>query len=333
VPVAERGPVYNPERAHSIFTHTGWLARADRTNYVAPIKAFWRAYELKLYEDQEKVIEPEILRLYKENPVASAKFATEYTIAVCDRAFRVAEKIHDALVAHIAAAPNTLFKIPAELLEPTVNDTVLRIPTDEDKKAIGEYNLLTRDDGNIQVSPVSANDAPAINGYKFNLPGKTVDIALKPEQVAANQKAAKLLYEVEFDNAFVKAYGGLDFLKKNLTFVMSVDGKGLKLVGPEGALISFPDALSKGIATLTMTSDGVIVGIEYILVDGAGKSGIFNNKMIVFDEVADGVLKDSIWAATPTSKLPVDESGCNSGLGFAALGLFTILTLVRKRSK
>ena len=109
-------PFYNPNSAYLIFAHLGYLARGDRTNYGKPIKEFWRNYEMKLYEDQEKVIEPEILRLYKIDKAASAKFATDYTIAVADRAFRAAIKIHDALVAHMAAAPNTLFAIPADLI-------------------------------------------------------------------------------------------------------------------------------------------------------------------------------------------------------------------------
>ena len=82
-------------------------------NYNAPIQAFWRSYELKIYEDQQKIIEPELLKLYKESPAASAKFITEYTIALCDKTLIAAEIIHDALVAHMAKAPNTLFVVPA----------------------------------------------------------------------------------------------------------------------------------------------------------------------------------------------------------------------------
>ena len=111
-------PTYDPNSAQKIFAHLGYLARGDRKNYIAPIQAFWRAYELKLYEEQEKVVEPELLRLYAKDPAEAAKYITDYTIEMSDKAINAAEKIHDALVAHIAANPNTLFVIPAELVEP-----------------------------------------------------------------------------------------------------------------------------------------------------------------------------------------------------------------------
>jgi len=332
-------PAYDPNSGHLIFSSLGYLARSDRTNYAAPIKAFWRNYELKLYEDQENIIEPEILRLYNDvSPAASAKFATDYTIAVSDRAFRAAIKIHDALVAHMAAAPNTLFAIPEELLEPTINETALRTPTDEDKKAVegarGTGNsLLTRDDGNVQVTAVGAGAAPFVDGYDFNMPGAAVNIALKPEQVAAKQIAAKMLYEVKLDNAQINAFGGLDSLKKNLAFVMDINGKALKIVGPDtNVLTSFTNALSNGIATLTLTSDGAIVTVEYILVDGPGNSGVYNNALVVSDGVADDALVSSIWLAVP-GIAPDDTGGCDSGIGFAVVGLFAMLMFEMKKKK
>jgi hypothetical protein len=180
-------PYYDQRSGFMIFAHLGYIARGDRVNYAAPIKAFWRDYELKLYEDQQNVIEAEIIRLHKEvSPAASAKFATDYTLAVSDRMWRAAKKIQDALIAHIATAPNTLFKIPAELLEPTVNDSDLLTPNDADKKAVQDAFgglLLTRDDGNVNVTSVGAGAAPNVSGYKFDLPGAEADIALKPEQV------------------------------------------------------------------------------------------------------------------------------------------------------
>jgi hypothetical protein len=334
-------PYYDPEMAFMLFAHTGYLARGDRFNYVAPIKAFWRAYELKLYDDQEKVIEPEIIRLYKEvSPAASAKFATDYTIAVSDRAFRTAIKIHDALVAHITAAPNTPFVIPAELIEPIINDSDLRTPTDEDKKAVeaargSGYSLLTRDDGNVKVNTVSASSAPYVDGYEFNLPGAAVNIALKPEQVAANQKAAKMLYEVKLTNAQIDEFGGLDGLKKNLAFVMSIDGKALKIVGPDtNVLTSFPNALANDIATFTLTSDGAIVTIEYILVDGPGNSGVYNNRLVISDGVANGVLESSIWLALPEiDPGKTGSGGCDAGIGIAVLALFAMIMFEMKKRK
>ena len=107
---------YNPDSASQIFHSTAFLARGDRKNYVKPLQEFWRAFELALYEETEKIVEPELLRLYKEvSPAASSKYITDYTIATTDQALNAAMKIHDALEAHIATKPNTLFVIPAGL--------------------------------------------------------------------------------------------------------------------------------------------------------------------------------------------------------------------------
>jgi dipeptidase len=126
--------VYNPDSAAQIFHHTGFLARGDRKNYVKPIQEFWRAYELKLYEETEKIVEPELLRLHKEvSPAASAKYVTDYTIAVTDQALNAAIRVHDALEAHIAAAPFTLFKVPAGLEYVSVLPPVEPEPDPDDK--------------------------------------------------------------------------------------------------------------------------------------------------------------------------------------------------------
>ena len=333
---------YYDNQAFWLFASIGRLARSDRRNYAEPIKNFWHNHELKLFEDQLKVIEPEMLRLYKEvSPEASAKFITDYTIAVSDRTFRAAAKIHDALVAHIATAPNTLFAIPAELLEPTVNDSVLLSPTAADVKAAGDaqsgLGLLTRDDGNIIVSTVDPIKAPTdIPGVYDSSPGVAVEITLKPEQVAAKQTAAKLLYEVELkvNNMDFAVYGGIsNFIKK-----LRLSGEMFDLAGPgSNALISFADALEKGIATVTLTSDSIIITLEYILADGPGESGVYNGKLVVFDGDADGVLNGTIWAWTPNRIITPPSSGgsggCNAGLGCAAFGLFGMLIFVRKRSK
>jgi dipeptidase len=111
-------PAYDPNSSHLIFSRLGYLARSDRLNYAAPIMAFWREYELRLYNDMEKVVEPEVLKLYSKDKAAASKYITDYTIAASDKAFNAAMKIHDALVAHMAANPNTLFKIPANVTLP-----------------------------------------------------------------------------------------------------------------------------------------------------------------------------------------------------------------------
>ncbi|MCL1874767.1 MAG: C69 family dipeptidase [Synergistaceae bacterium] len=325
-------PPYEPNSAYSIFAHLGYLARGDRKNYVAPIKAFWSNYEKKLNEDQDSVIEPELLRLYNDvSPAASAKFATDYLIAISDRAFRAAEKIHDALVLHMATAPNTLFKIPAELLEETVNDSALLNPNAGDVKAAGlaqsGLGLLTRDDGNVKITTVPAMAVVTVVGAPKCSLGVKAEITLKPEQVAAKQTAAKLLYETELSGIEFSKFGGLDNFMKRVTFNIANQGGG-------SLGVTLSDAIEKGIATVTLTSGGAIVALEYILADGPGNSGFYNDKLVYFDGTTDGVLNGTVWTFTPTTyTAPGDchEHGCNAGLGFIVLLLGIIPFVLRRK--
>ena len=101
------------DSAFMIFARLGYVARANRTYYVKPIQEFWRAHELKFYEEQDEYIEPELLRQYKSNPKLAAESITDYTMAVSDATFRAAIIILNALNSHIATAPDTLFVVPA----------------------------------------------------------------------------------------------------------------------------------------------------------------------------------------------------------------------------
>jgi Synergist-CTERM protein sorting domain-containing protein len=115
---------------------------------------------------------------------------------------------------------------------------------------------------------------------------------------------------------------------------MSAGDQFLKLTGPDSdALISFPDALAKGMATLTLTSEGARVGFEYILVDEAGDSGIYNNRLLACDGAADGALRGSIWLATSAAtKMDTDSGGgCNYGLGILALTALAALALLKRK--
>ena len=106
-------PFYNPDSAYLLYARIGYLARSDRWNYAKPIQEFFREYEMRIYDELENVVEPKLLEMYSKDKAAAAKYITDYCIDVADKAFDASIKIHDALVAHMAANPNTLFKIPA----------------------------------------------------------------------------------------------------------------------------------------------------------------------------------------------------------------------------
>ena|GEM_PF-2614782 len=229
-----------------------------------------------------------------------------------------------------------------------VNDATLMNATSVDKKAVAdalgaEAGLLTRNNGSVSLKYVNDNgsQAPYLNGYEFYLPGLTADIALTAEQKAANQIAAKMLFEVDLDKSLIEKFGGnVDELKKDLSFAMAIAGKTVVIIGPgPDALISFPDALTKGLATFELTSNGAIVTLEYILVDAARASGIFNDKLVVSDGIANGVLEGSMFLAT--TKEPdkdkhkdkfIDPDGCDVGFGVAAI-LLLVGLLARKSRK
>jgi dipeptidase len=101
---------YQTDNAYWLFSATGKMARSNREKYSEPLKAYWRAYELELYNDLPDV-EAEMMRLYATNPAAAAEFITDYTLEVSEKTFKKAEMIHDALEAHIATRPGELFVI------------------------------------------------------------------------------------------------------------------------------------------------------------------------------------------------------------------------------
>jgi dipeptidase len=104
---------YQPETAYWLFADLGKKARTNRVMYAQPVKDYWVSYERKLYEEQAAV-EAELLSLYAADPQAAAKYATDYTLATSDKAFKKAEQIRDALIAHIAQHPGELFVVPTE---------------------------------------------------------------------------------------------------------------------------------------------------------------------------------------------------------------------------
>jgi dipeptidase len=105
--------VYQPDSAFWLFADTGILARSNRRQYAKPIKDYWRAYELKMYDDLAAV-ETEMMKLHATDPKAAARLITDYTLQVSERTFKKAEEIHDALAEHIKLRSGDLFVVPAD---------------------------------------------------------------------------------------------------------------------------------------------------------------------------------------------------------------------------
>ncbi|MDR1965648.1 MAG: hypothetical protein LBQ36_02955, partial [Synergistaceae bacterium] len=175
--------VYQNDSAYWLFAHTNYLARGNRAKYGMPIQAYWRAYELKLYEDQKDRAR-ELLRLYAEkNPEAAAKFITAYTMDVADKAFAKAERLHDALVKHIEASSGDLFVISDDPLAPP-EKIVAKAMTEREKivaeKLLGPgFNTVDPKTANVAFSSIPSAEAPDTKNYDFIAPSTTLDVTVQ----------------------------------------------------------------------------------------------------------------------------------------------------------
>jgi hypothetical protein len=307
--------VYQNDSAYWLFAHTNYLARGNRAKYGLPIQAYWRAYELKLYEDQ-KGIEKELLRLYSEkSPEAAAKFITAYTMDVADKAFAKAEKLHDALVKHIETRSGDLFVISDDPLAPP-EKIAAKAMTEEEKivaeKLLGPgFNALDPKtaNANVAVSSIPVAKAPKTENYDFITPSTTVDVT-----VQESNGALKVVYNADLSSADLKALtansktqgaAALDNARENLSIIWAPTPEAAPktLIGPgPDALVSFSKATDSGFLTLYPTSDdGANITLNYFLVDGEGTGRIAENLLFVKDGKTDGKLSGSIWLAVAGS--------------------------------
>jgi hypothetical protein len=310
---SEEGNVYQNDSAYWLFAHTNYLARGNRAKYGMPIQAYWRAYELKLYEDQ-KDIEKELLRLYSEkSPETAAKFITAYTMDVADKAFAKAEKLHDALVKHIEARSGDLFVISDDPLAPP--EKIAAKAMTEEEKIVAEillgpgFNAVDTKTANVAVSSIPAAEAPETKNYDVIAPSATLDVT-----VQQSNGALKVAYNADLSSADLKALTAngktrgesvLDDVRENLSIIWAPAPEAAPetLVGPgPDALVSFSKATDGGFLTLYPTSGGgAHITLNYFLADGEGRGRIAKNLLFVRDGKTDGKLSGSIWLAVAKS--------------------------------
>ncbi|MDR1916945.1 MAG: C69 family dipeptidase [Synergistaceae bacterium] len=359
---------YQDKSAYWVFADVATKARTNREMYGTPIREYWRAYEMKLY-DEQPVIERELLRLYNEEGLDSAsKFITDYTVAVADRTFAKAEKLRAALIDHIAARSGDLFVVPDDPTERANDITALTVVTTEDKTAVAnlmgsDYVLVTSSDviDGIATGFKPIEEAPSIDGYRFLSPASTIDVKLPAEH-----GALKTRYAIDMDAATFAAYGGtIEDVKKNLTIVKTFASAGpVKLIGPDSdALVSSARAFELGIAGIYPTADGgAHVTLDYFLIDGESEPLFAYWKLFVPDGKTDGQLIDPIWLAAPVKseepEKPAEEpvipddpgnpsdpetpkqpdssgsGGCAAGTGAIALMIaIGTISIIRRRTR
>ena len=82
----------------------------DRAKYGKAVQDYWRAYELKLSEEQREV-EAKMLALYKKDPALARCYITAYVLDTREKAAERAREIRSALLEHIKNSPDGIFKI------------------------------------------------------------------------------------------------------------------------------------------------------------------------------------------------------------------------------
>jgi dipeptidase len=334
------GTRYQSDVAWYIFYDLAFHARSNRVKYGKPIKDYWRAYELKLVAEQEKV-EEEMLKLYAQDPQAAAKFITDYTIATADAAMAKAEKIRSALRKHIAASSGDLFVVPGDLAEPVNDVTLYSDMTEDERDAISTilgpgYSPISSTAGvSVDAEAVPLSDAPAVGGYAFLLPGAAFEVDLTPSSDTSYFGKVKYSFELS-GNALAAFDNDLEKVKSSLAIFKTFPGTELEpveMVGL-GGLVTLEDAIKHGVAKVTQMIDGgVYVTLDFFLADGTGEPVFDEGMLIVCDGKIDGKLVDPIWVAKSDTRVN-SGSGCFAGTG--SLGLLLVATaflLVGFRSK
>jgi dipeptidase len=355
---------FRGDSAFWIFADIGRKARGNREKYALPIKDYWRAYELKLY-DEQPIIEAELLRIYNEKGSdEAAKFITNYTIEVADRAFAKADRIRLALGEHIDANSGDLFVIP-ETLDDPANETSAQAASPDEEQAVkdilgGEYSIVELLDVKYSAAGnlIPASEAPAVDGYKFTSPASAF-----AAPIPAQNGVLKLRYAVDLDEAAFAAYGGsIDAIKNSLTFIKApsiAEEAPVKLIGPDSdALIQSSQAFELGIANIYPTADGAHLTLDYLLADGASEPAFARSRLYLSDGAADSELNSpAIWLAVPyvsetpggddgTGGEPSDEpsggdssnnssgsgGGCSTGAGIALMAAAGVISIIRKKS-
>jgi dipeptidase len=335
------GTRYQSDVAWYIFYDLAFHARSNRKMYGNPIKTYWRAYELKLVAEQERV-EAEMLRLYAQDPDAAAKFITDYTIATADAAMIKAEKIRTALRRHIAANSGDLFIVPGDPAAAANDIELYNGMTDAERAAIssilgpGHQGIGSSAGINAgtesEVIPIP--EAPVFDGYTPVLPGTAIEVDLTP--FGGTGYGGKMKYSFEltgdalaaFDNDIGKVISGLAIFN-------AFPGTGLEpveLVGPKG-IVTLDDAIKRGIAKVTRMPDGIYVTLDFFLVDGSSEPVFANNMLIVCDGTTDGRLTDTLWVAK--SAAAGSGGGCSAGAAVFGLMLAaaTLPAILRRKGR
>ena len=321
-------PRYQSDSYYFIFQDLGFRARENRAMYGAPIKAYWRAYELKL-AGQQKDVEKKLLAYYKQSPALADSYITEYTLNTLQRAMNRAALMRKALIRHTQTAPGTLFTVPTDST-PYVNMDLMTSELSSLEAASVDAALglaagkAVRADytSTVKTSDVDAASAPQASGFNAaGVYGVSLDAVL-----SGDANFSRVKYTVELmDDAYARYGSSRSGVISD--FVLYDNGK--EIIGPKG-LLTLWQAIDAGMAMVVGDSTSATVTVDFYLYDGAGDARFADGIIAVPDGKTDGhLISPALWSYSNYSG-GGSGSGCNAGFASILLLAGAVLVLRRK---
>lgn len=322
---------YEPDSAFWIFQDLAFKARGNRAKYGKPVQDYWRQYELKLYNEQASV-ESELLSTYARDRAAGRRMITDYTIATTQAAINKAAQIREALIEHMAARSGDLFTVPSDLIPytdatPATDLTSAEMAAVANLLGLAPSQVTAASLGTVSKSETGWGSAPEVSGYTtLSTPGVGFDAPI------ASGNTARIVYSVELKGDDYAKFGNSTENVKNqfalfkTTPVSGASDDVRQLVGPAG-LVSLPNAIAAGMASVYGTADSATVTIGYYLYDGGGEPRYGNGILAVPDGNQDGYLTDRLWAKKRGTDY-VGSSGGSGGCSTGAAGVMLLAVMV-----
>jgi len=355
---------FDPESAFWIFREVSYLGRNNRKQYGKPIQAYWRAYEAKLFAEQEAITK-ELITRYKADPNDAAEWITDYTIATAQAGMNRAGLIRKALVKHMATNSGDLFVVPSDSIpfvnatfdiHPTSGDALLTIQDTIDVAhtlGISEWTIrpawlkLPNPYPLQHFTPqlytvedfVTGHPASLGNGATvLSTPGVRVYASTQtPDLNSGNLMKVRYTAEIMGSN-YAVFENSVEKVKKGFSLhaILPDYPKGFEIVGPNG-IVSLPEVIKTGKAWVFGDKERATVMIDFYLYDDAGIPVYgHGGKIVVPDGNADFVLDSGkLWAAAYSiddddDDKCKDETGCQT-FAPSLIGIVLMMGLLIRR--
>ena len=298
-------PQYQADSASLVFEELGLYARSNRALYGNVIKAYWEGYERQLMAEQPAV-EQELLSLYAQDPAASARFATAYSMQAEQRVLNRASLITQKLREHIARQPKERFTVPTEdtpyvalallpdsredVNAPLVVTRAFVLPEGASRPADAatqaELFPVAPEAGHVLSGPALLQRARLQQGM---LADSTACLQAK---LMGGADFARVRYTVELLGADYARFGN-DVDRVRREFVLRSAGG--ELIGPQGT-VSLAEAMQAGAVRVIGDANRATVTVELYVCDLADSPAWQSGLLLVPDGAADGSLQLQVWS-------------------------------------